>query len=194
FDGFGGSRRLQFSPTGTRFAYSSAIGIQLRDGISGEFIADLPCGSSHKLEFSGDGSRIASLSPDDTLTLWNSESGALIGTLTDVDPTSLAFSPDCTRLAAGDRVGNVNLWDLRGINACGPSSNATAVTELALSRDCSRLACGFEDGTVELWGTSPTKQRIAYHQAHAGMVQALEFGPDGGLFASASYDGTIKLW
>ncbi|KIL62321.1 hypothetical protein M378DRAFT_25641 [Amanita muscaria Koide BX008] len=33
-----------------------------------------------------------------------------------------------------------------------------------------------------------------WHYAHAGMVQALEFGPDGGLFASASYDGTIKLW
>ncbi|KIL62680.1 hypothetical protein M378DRAFT_54012, partial [Amanita muscaria Koide BX008] len=146
--------QLQFSPTGTRLAYSSADGIKLRDGISGRFIADLRCGSSNNFEFSGDGSRIASLSGDDRLRLWNSETGALI-----VDV----------------------------------SRNATAVTALALSRDCSRLACGYRDGTVELWGTSPTKRRIASHQAHRGSVRALGFGPDGGLFASGS-DGTIQLW
>ncbi|KIL55631.1 hypothetical protein M378DRAFT_173474 [Amanita muscaria Koide BX008] len=292
FDGFGGSRRLQFSPTGTRLAHSSAIGIQLRDGISGRFIADLRCGLSHKFEFSGDGSRMASLSPDDTLTLWNSESGALIGTLTDVgrhglaisangsllatanhtqvtlwtesrnhlahvkvlevefaacsmafswdnilaianhvgirlynvnthsfihtlplsgDPTSLAFSPDCTRLAVGGDNGNVSLWDIRGIDAsCPPlEGNAVAVTTLALSRDCSRLACGLEDGTVELWETSPTKRRIGlalrskmetifsriFRQSrHTESVRALGFDPDGRLFASGSEDGTIKLW
>ncbi|KAM6501726.1 hypothetical protein JOM56_001703 [Amanita muscaria] len=63
FDGFGGSSDgswLKFSSTGTRLAYSSPIGIKLRDGISGKFIADLRCGSSYRFEFSGDGSRIAS--------------------------------------------------------------------------------------------------------------------------------------
>ncbi|KIL57024.1 hypothetical protein M378DRAFT_172222 [Amanita muscaria Koide BX008] len=277
-DGF--RSQLQFSPTGTRLAYSSADGIKLRDGISGRFIADLCCGSrSRKFEFSGDGSRIASLSNDDiddiddSLTLWNSESGALIAgvsadhqwwlaisangsllatanrdkvtlwsdslaqikvlksswtrkmafsldnilaiaTHDDVKlynvktnsfihtlpvggfTTALAFSPDCTRLAVGDSDGNVNLCDIRGIDASDPPStgNATAVTALTLSRDCSHLACGYRDGTVELWGTSPTKRRIASHQAHERSVRALGFGPDGGLFASGSADGIINLW
>ncbi|KIL57658.1 hypothetical protein M378DRAFT_375456 [Amanita muscaria Koide BX008] len=269
--------RLQFSPTGTRLAFSSANGIELRDGISGRFIAHLRCGSSHKFEFSGDGSRIASVSNDCGLTLWNSESGALIGAVRDSDGadwhclaisangsllatadrdkvtlwsdslaqievkfhylvswmaffldnilviatpygvrfddvkthtlistlpfrgilTVLALSPDCTRLAVGDYYDcHVNLWDIRGIDASGPPSkgNATAITALTLSRDCSRLACGFEDGTVGLWETSPTKRRIASHQAHERSVRALGFGPDGGLFASGSDDGTIRLW
>ncbi|KIL57014.1 hypothetical protein M378DRAFT_16554 [Amanita muscaria Koide BX008] len=109
--------------------------------------------------------------------------------------TTLALSLDCTRLAVGDSDGNVNLGDIRGINASGPSlkGNATGVTALTLSRDCSRLACGFWDGKVELWGTSPTKRRIASHQ-HESSVRALGFGPDGGLFASGSDDGTIELW
>ncbi|KIL56410.1 hypothetical protein M378DRAFT_17102 [Amanita muscaria Koide BX008] len=297
FNGFDGSRymsRLEFSPTGTRLAYSSPIGIKLRDGISGRFIADLRCGSSHEFEFSGDGSRIAFLSHNDhSLTLWNSESGGLIARATGVacrcmaisangsllatsdhnkvalwsensdhlakikvlevdDPRSMAFSPDnivtadlydvkthsliytlllsggstppafspdCTRLAVREYGGNVNIWDIRGIDASTPLSkgNTTAVTALTLSRDCSRLACGFEDGTVELWETSPTKRRIdllplrsktenfffrIFRRSpptpptprHTDSVRALGFGPDGRLFASGSQDGTIKLW
>ncbi|KIL55629.1 hypothetical protein M378DRAFT_173469 [Amanita muscaria Koide BX008] len=286
FDGFEGNRfwsRLQFSPTGTKLAHPSSNGIKLRDGISGRFIADLRCGSSHKFEFSGDGSRIASLSKDCGLTLRDSESalvGAVkdFGDMTDVgfvncvlaisatgsllatadldqvtlwsdslaqieildnldlpgsmafsldnilaiatisgiklydvkthsfistlpfggDPGTLAFSPNNTHVAVGTYDGSVYLWDIRDIDACSPPSReaATAVTAVALSLDCSRLACGFEDGTVQLWGTSPTKRRIASHQAHIKMVPAaaLRFSPDGGVFASGSDDGTIKLW
>ncbi|KIL58996.1 hypothetical protein M378DRAFT_283149 [Amanita muscaria Koide BX008] len=288
--------QLEFSPTGTRLAYSSANIIKLRDGICGKFIADLRCGSYHIFEFSGDGSRIASLSRDDGLTLWNSESGGLIGAvscgwkfglgrrslaitangslLAIADPDkvtlwsenrdhltqlkvlkvtgtemmafsldnilaiatddviklynvkthsfistppfrgdSIAFSPDCTRLVVGIYGSDsVRLLDTRGIRASGPPSkrNATAVTALALSRDCSRLACGLGDGAVELWGTSPTKRRIGplalrskmeaiffriFRQSrHPKSVRALGFDLDGGVFASGSWDGTIKLW
>ncbi|KIL55312.1 hypothetical protein M378DRAFT_91067, partial [Amanita muscaria Koide BX008] len=126
---------------------------------------------------------------------------------------STLFLSYCTRLAVGDFNDNVNLWDIRGIDASSPPSkrNANAVTTLALSRDCSRLACGFGDGTVELWGTSPTKRRIGplahrskmeriffriFRQSrrHKQSVLAIGFDPNGRLFASGSYDRTIKLW
>ncbi|KIL65667.1 hypothetical protein M378DRAFT_10761 [Amanita muscaria Koide BX008] len=278
----GSETQLHFSPTGTRLAYSSANGpiVKLRDGISGRFIADLRCGSWHYFEFSGNGSRIASLSKDCGLTLWDSESGGLVGVVRDVgdmsntafvdstlaisangsllatadlnqvmlwsdslaqievleidlahsmafsldnilaiatdlgvklynvkthsfissfpftgNPVTLAFSPDCTRLAVGGYDGSVYLWNVQSIDACGGLPSKTEAAALALSRDCSRLACGFEDGTVELWETSPTKRRIASHQAHTERVQALGFSPDGGLFASGGWRGaTIKLW
>ncbi|KIL55319.1 hypothetical protein M378DRAFT_173707, partial [Amanita muscaria Koide BX008] len=276
---FDGTGWLEFSRTGTRLAYSysSAIGVKLWDGISGRFIADLQCGSRYKFEFSDDGSRFASLSYDCGLALWNTESGGLVGAVTDVigfgldrhalaisangsllatadsdgvtlwsenrdhlakikilksltksmafsvdnilaigtpsavqlynmnthsfistllfngPSKSLAFSPDCTRLASRNFNGVVYLWDIRGIDTSSSlSQEATPVTAMALSRDCSRLACGFKDGTVELWETSPTKRRIASHQC--GSVSAVEFGPDGRLFASGSKDGIIKLW
>ncbi|KIL57153.1 hypothetical protein M378DRAFT_16425 [Amanita muscaria Koide BX008] len=288
---------LQFSSTGAKLAYSSAIGIKLRDGISGRFITDLRCGPRREFKFSGDGSRIASRLEDGLTLLWNTESGELIDAATtavhcrcmaisangsllataDLDRVTLwsenrdhltkikvlevdafvesmafsldnilalttssetklynvntnsfihtftlggtdriippAFSPDCTRLAVGDRDGDVNLWDIRGIDTSSPPSkgNATAVTALTLSRDCSRLACGFLDGTVELWETSPTKRRIdplvlrlkmekfffrIFRQSrrHTEPVRALGFDPAGRLFASGSDDRTIKLW
>ncbi|KIL66481.1 hypothetical protein M378DRAFT_124069 [Amanita muscaria Koide BX008] len=155
------------------------------------------------------------ITTEDDTKLYNANTHSFIHTLPlhrdggDIPP---AFSPDCTRLAVEDARGNVNLWDLRGIDASSPPSkgNATAVTALTLSRDCSRLACGFWDGTVELRETSPTKRRIdplaplsemetlfyrIFRQSrHTRSVQALGFDPDGRLFASGSNDGTIKLW
>ncbi|KIL62653.1 hypothetical protein M378DRAFT_165484 [Amanita muscaria Koide BX008] len=130
--------------------------------------------------------------------------------------TAQAFSPDGTHFAVGGFNGGVHLWDIRGIDTSSPPSEEhppeeeTAVTALALSRDCSRLACGFESGTVELWETSPTKRRIGplalrskmktifiriFRQSrHTASVRALGFSPDGRLFASGSFDGTVKLW
>lgn len=154
---------------------------------------------AHALTFSHD--NILAIATDHNIELYDVKTHSFISTLP-VNARSLralAFSPDDTHLAVGGSGGSVYLWDIEGIDACSPHSGeeATAVTALALSRDCSRLACGFRDGTVELWETSPTKRRIASHQAYeGGSVCALGFGPDGGLFASGSdgYPSTIKLW
>ncbi|KIL55591.1 hypothetical protein M378DRAFT_45558, partial [Amanita muscaria Koide BX008] len=168
---------------------------------------------------SSESSRVAAGLSDGTVWLWDSGNAELIDRFDGSGyKTSLplAFSPDCTRLAIMDIVGeidgNVNLWDIRGIDASSPPSkgNATPVAALALSRDGLRLAYGFKDGTVELWETSPTKRRIdplaplsemekflygIFRQSrHTKSVQALAFDPDGRLFASGSNDGTIKLW
>ncbi|KIL62287.1 hypothetical protein M378DRAFT_51075, partial [Amanita muscaria Koide BX008] len=105
--------QLHFSPTGTRLAYSLANGIvKLRDGASGRFIADLRCGSWHRFEFSGDGSRIASLSEDCGLTLWDSESGGLIGDAHTNRVQALGFGPDGGLFASGQwRGGTIKLWN-----------------------------------------------------------------------------------
>ncbi|KIL56702.1 hypothetical protein M378DRAFT_43947, partial [Amanita muscaria Koide BX008] len=125
---------------------------------------------------------------------------------------TIKFSLDSALFVSSLYDGTVWLWDSGSIDASGPPSkgNETHVTALALSRDCSRLACGFVDGTVELWETSPTRRRIGplalrskmeaiffliFGQSHhAKSVQALGFDPDGGVFASGSDDGTLKLW
>ncbi|KIL60558.1 hypothetical protein M378DRAFT_916604, partial [Amanita muscaria Koide BX008] len=104
FDGFQSSEWpwLEFSRTGTRLAYSSAIGVKLRDGISGRFIADLRCASSHKFVLSDDGSRIASLSQDCGLALWNTESGGPVGAVADIRHSELAISANGSLLATAD--------------------------------------------------------------------------------------------
>jgi WD40 repeat protein len=43
-------------------------------------------------------------------------------------------------------------------------------------------------------GNAAALTEIAALQGHAGMVSALAFGPQGTLLASASWDGTVRLW
>ena len=70
------------------------------------------------------------------------------------------------------------------------SSTAYTVDYLA-SRQW--LAAGFDDGAIRVysWPEPGFKQVIAAHDVR---VQALAFSPRGDLLASASWDGTVKLW
>ncbi|KIL55589.1 hypothetical protein M378DRAFT_47900, partial [Amanita muscaria Koide BX008] len=205
FYGFDGSLEgslLQFSSTGTRLAYSSPIGIKLQDGTSGRVIADLRCGSWHGFEFSDDGSRIASLSFDGNLTLWNSESGGKIffrifrqsRRHTEL-VQALAFDPDGRLFASGSDDATIKLWN-GGDGALRETLKAPGwLKALGWSPDGRRFASESNDGTVDLWdGKGGTLRGTLQYPVKHGWKYALAFDPDGGLFASGSDDGTIKLW
>ncbi|KIL66745.1 hypothetical protein M378DRAFT_52041, partial [Amanita muscaria Koide BX008] len=109
---------------------------------------------------------------------------------------TLAFSPDCTRLAAGDHNGVVHVWHGQMVEAPIPplKEGFGHFTVLTFTQDCSRLACGVSDGTVELWEPSHTKGPIAAHRAHIDSVTTLKFSPSGRYLASGSSHSRIKLW
>ncbi|KIL62922.1 hypothetical protein M378DRAFT_40908, partial [Amanita muscaria Koide BX008] len=185
---------LTFSPTGSllyrRCIREAKHNICCIEGGPEKWDATLKSTDVTSMAFSLD-NILAIGTPYDGIKLYNTNTHSFISTFSfDGEPTALAFSPDCTRLACGNNYGNVYLWDMRGIDAF---SRATAVTAIALSQDCSRLACGYRDGTVELWETSPTKRRIASSH-ECDVISAVAFGPDARLFASGSEDGRIKIW
>ncbi|MCX5058927.1 hypothetical protein OG895_02855 [Streptomyces sp. NBC_00201] len=101
---------------------------------------------------------------------------------------ALAFAPDGSRLAAGDRTGRVILWDgdLRHRTGMLPSTFQPpldgcleAVTALAFSPDGRTLAVGGDNGGLQLWDV-PTGQPIGGLLTTPGeAVYTLAFGPDG---------------
>ncbi|KIL61583.1 hypothetical protein M378DRAFT_166694 [Amanita muscaria Koide BX008] len=110
--------------------------------------------------------------------------------------TPLAFSPDCTRFAVGNRYGTVSLFDIRVIESSSPSSNQhepRRLTALDLSPNCSRVACGFEDGSVELWETDGFPKRRIAADSHLGFICELHFSPDSRQFVYGTYYGSIHL-
>ncbi|WP_406448671.1 hypothetical protein OH768_00010 [Streptomyces sp. NBC_01622] len=50
------------------------------------------------------------------------------------------------------------------------------------------------DGTVELWSTNETLSRIRTLYGHMDRVTSMSFSSDGQLLATASTDGTVRLW
>jgi WD40 repeat protein/transcriptional regulator with XRE-family HTH domain len=111
--------------------------------------------------------------------------------------SALAFSPDGSRLAAGDRTGRVALWDgdlrrragvLRNVFPAPLGDTPEAVSALALSPDGHTLAVGGDAGTIQLWDTI-TQQPLGGPLATPGEpIASLAFSPDNTmLYAGGSH-------
>lgn len=108
---------------------------------------------------------------------------------------SLALSANGRYLAGGSESGDVYVWDLENENEQSTVyvHDGTAVHSLAFSNDGHILAFGNAKGDIVIWDLEKSAS-IKELRAHSSTIADLEFSPDDKLLASASYDGTAKLW
>lgn len=105
---------------------------------------------------------------------------------------ALQFSPDGTLLAAGDRGGDVRLWDTAGGGLLETlRGHRGAVHALAFARNGARLFTAGADGTVRAFDPAQGKE-LWKQVAHAGEALGLALGPDGRI-ASCGSDGLIVV-
>jgi WD40 repeat protein/serine/threonine protein kinase/tetratricopeptide (TPR) repeat protein len=154
------------------------------------------------VSFSPDGKFVASASWDGTVGLWDSNRGTEVRTFRGHTGLvySVAFNPDGERLATVGADHQVKVWDMmtqqegRRVRLAGAHPYG-----LAFRADGKLLAVA--DGSIYLgpnksvtildsWTGLPLQTLVG----HSGRVTGVAFHPSGPLVASASSDGTVKLW
>ncbi|MGI0491358.1 NB-ARC domain-containing protein [Alkalinema pantanalense CENA528] len=155
------------------------------------------------VDFSPDGQWLVSASGDQTLRLWNVATGScqkiLMGHL---GPIQVAiFSPNGRQIASSSWDHTIRLWDIETatcLQVLDPASVTNRskvghrITALLFSQEGRYLIGAGSQAQVQIWDLQPPQPTCTV-LPHPGAV-ALALHPTLPLLASASQNGTVKLW
>ncbi len=146
---------------------------------------------------SPNGECFASGSFDNTIKLWDLETGKLLRTFVGhSEPVlTLTFSPDNQTLVSGSVDDKIKLWDLTtgSVNYTITDDLDSVVSlSVAISQNGELLASGGDHQKVKIWQQSTGKLIRTLH--HSRAINTVAFSPDGQLLASGSSDNTVWLW
>ncbi|MBV7336044.1 hypothetical protein KFU94_48985 [Chloroflexi bacterium TSY] len=146
--------------------------------------------------WSPDGRSLASGSDDNTIKLWDVESGETLQTLTGHSSSvrSVAWSPDGRSLASGSDDSSIKVWDVEnGKTLQTLTGHSGWVRSVVWSPDGRSLASGSDDSSIKVWDVErgETLQTLT---GHSSSVRSVAWSPDGRSLASGSSDNTIKVW
>ncbi len=114
--------------------------------------------------------------------------------------TSVAFSPDGSRIVSGSDDKTIRLWDLQGNpmgkRVWGSGNVYSSVCSVAFSPDGSRIVSGGSAKTIRLWDLqgNPILEGEPFQGHSDYYVTSVAFSPDGSCIVSGSKDKTIRLW
>jgi RNA polymerase sigma factor (sigma-70 family) len=147
--------------------------------------------------FAPDGATLASgsLDPNDTIRLWDADSGAEVRQLAghNAAVTALAYAPDGKTLASGGADGTIKLWDPATGTSRTLKGHAGGVHALAFVKGGTTLASAGGDGSIKLWDVAGGREQQTL-KGHTGMPLSVACSPAEALLASGSDDGSVQLW
>jgi WD40 repeat protein len=201
---------VAFSLDGKRLATASLDNTaKVWDATTGKELRTL---SGHRnmvlgIAFSPDGKQIATASADKTAKVWDAVSGKELRTLSGRSGTvyGVAFSPDGKRLATASADKTAKVWDAESGELLRTLSGHTdSVQGIAFRGDGKLLVTASADGTARVWDANATLggpalvtlsgQTRVTQSTQTSAVTSVAFESSGNRVATASLDGTVKIW
>jgi len=199
----GGVFRLAYRPPDGRHLASTGVNdgkVRVWDTSTGEEVFN--CTHKHRavlgVDYSPDGSKLASSSWDKTVMIWDATNGQYDRTLlrhTD-ELGVLAFRPpDGRQLAVAAFDNTVRLLDVANGQAVHNFSGGFGFnTIIAFSPNSQRLAAGGGNNRiVRVWDVSNGQEIWSLH-GQSNTLPVVAFSPNGQLLASAGTDQALRIW
>ncbi|HID53677.1 MAG TPA: hypothetical protein EYP41_16790 [Anaerolineae bacterium] len=174
-------------PPAAENALQSALqAIQLKRTLTGH------TGSINDIAYSPDGRRIATVSSDTDVKIWDAATGQEIITLESGHArpvNALAFSPNGKLLATGGD-DFVILWNAESGERITVFNRGVPIQDITFSADSIFIAVASEDKDMQIWDVSK-RQSVALLEGHDAPITGVAYSPDGQYLASSSADGRI---
>jgi hypothetical protein len=188
---------------GNGIAWSLLLNSRLKKGSShfalgaDLYIDDRHRGTVRSVAWSPNSIHIASGSDDNTVQVWESDSGRNFYTYSShtLAVLTVAWSPDGSRIASAGDDGTVRIWDAStGQNILTYHGHAGGVVEaVAWSPDSKRIASAARD--VQVWNASNGDLSFAYTAGNpTGGTLTVAWSPDATRIASAGADGNVHVF
>ena len=112
----------------------------------------------------------------------------------DIPFSSVAYSPEGTRLVSASRSNDVEVWSTSKGALLYKLHFPSICVFAAFSPDGDQVACASEDNVVYICDAAPGGTNVTILRGHAKRVNAVAFSPYGHRLASASADKSIRIW
>lgn len=163
---------------------------------SSAFFAHRHTEQINSLAFCPNGKIFVSGSSDNTLRLWDADSGRCINLFRGHTGAifSVVFSYDCKFILSGSEDNTLRLWDVASGKCIRSfSGHTSAIYSIAFSHDDSLILSGSKDRTLKVWDTL-SGRCIQSFLGHQGAIYSVAFSRDNKFLLSGSWDNTLRLW
>jgi WD40 repeat protein len=209
----GPATALAILPGGEQLVVGCQDGrIHTFDANSGREIQELAAhdGRVNDLRFTPDGTALISCGTDGMIRWWRRRADAgsaswqaAAAQQREREVLGMAISRDGTRLLTTERNRSIALWSVADARLIGLLDSEVALWKPGLSPDGRWISVGLWDRSIQMWSAPQlgasvedvtAMRRTASLIGHTQLVSAQVFDQGGGLMASTSADGQVKIW
>ncbi len=152
-------------------------------------------GYIQRVNYSSDGTTIATNSWDSTTRLWDATTGASQGVLaghTDI-VYHAAFSSDGTHVATASNDKTAIVWNRADQTKVFSIQHTGRVVHVAFSHDADLVATASADDTIQVWRVS-TRNKVFDLSGQTSDITSVSFSADDKRLLSVSRDHTVRIW